>query len=142
VSESEFRLYKRRGSIEARPYEHGDQSRFSLSISEADLKRPTLLGGWVARNPDNHDDQWYIAPEYFAKHYGDEVVSEWQPIEAAPRDGTPIDLWHKNGFRITDTWWDAGDEIWTCYFVDEEITHWMPIPAPPANADGAHKESV
>jgi hypothetical protein len=28
-----------------------------------------LVGGFIARNPDNHDDQWYIAREYFNKHY-------------------------------------------------------------------------
>lgn len=57
---------------------------------------------------------------------------EWQPIETAPKDGTVVDLWHKDGFRITDEFW-LGDEeeCWTCLFSDEEITHWMHPPSPP-----------
>lgn len=65
----EWKLYRRLGEIEARPYQHGDQAVSSISISEADLRLNTLVGGYVARNPDNHADQWYIAPDYFAKHY-------------------------------------------------------------------------
>ncbi len=64
-----FKRYKRKGSIEARPYEHGDQSRTEISFSEADLNRNTLAGGYVARNPDNPKDQWYINPDYFTKNY-------------------------------------------------------------------------
>lgn len=68
-SKEKFRTYKRVGAIEARPYERGDQATHNISISEADLTLPTLVGGMVARNPDNHDDMWYIAAAYFAKHY-------------------------------------------------------------------------
>lgn len=68
-SKEKFRTYKRVGAIEARPYERGDQATLNISISEADLTLPTLVGGMVARNPDNHKDMWYIAATYFAKHY-------------------------------------------------------------------------
>ena len=84
---SEFKSYPRLGSIEARPYEHGDQASGHISISEADLTLPTLKGGMVARNPDNHDDQWYIAPAYFAKHYGlaaDGPMPCWCPYCGEP----------------------------------------------------------
>lgn len=64
-----FQKYQRIGEIEARPYVRGDQATHDISISEADLKLPTLVGGMVARNPDNHNDMWYIAADYFAKHY-------------------------------------------------------------------------
>jgi len=64
-----FKTYPRKGSIEARPYEPGELLH-GVSVSPADMKRTSLAGGMIARNPDNHDDQWYIAPEYFAKHYG------------------------------------------------------------------------
>lgn len=82
---------ERFGQIEVRPYEHGDQARNAISISEADLKLPTLVGGFVARNPDNHDDQWYIARDYFNKHYRIPV----EPAEALKGVGGP--MWIDDG---------------------------------------------
>jgi hypothetical protein len=95
---SEFKLYQRRGTIEARPYVPGEPiNRADLSISVEDMRRPTLAGGMICRNPDNPEDQWYINPEYFAKHY--EATMNEQEIEkeiqdkklTAPRV-TPADL--------------------------------------------------
>jgi hypothetical protein len=40
-----------------------------ISVSDADLYLPSLEGGMIARNPDNHTDQWYINPTFFAKNY-------------------------------------------------------------------------
>ncbi|MGL4649948.1 MAG: hypothetical protein ACRC1H_11110 [Caldilineaceae bacterium] len=61
--------------------------------------------------------------------------TEWQPIATAPRDGTPVDLWHRQGFRIAEQWWDAEDQVWVSDTrSDEDFTHWMPPPAPPKDA--------
>lgn len=64
-----------------------------------------------------------------------EGMSEWQPIETAPKDGTEIDVWDKWGFRIpcvrwevTFLWWAQDDG--PCV-TDDELSHWMPLPAPP-----------
>ena len=57
------------------------------------------------------------------------VMQEWQPIETAPKDGTPVDMWHKNGFRLPETWWMPTYECWAGAFDDSDFTHWMPIPA-------------
>lgn len=56
-------------------------------------------------------------------------MNDWQPIETAPRDGTPVDLWHKGGFRLCDEWW-TDDNCWTCLFGDDQFTHWKPITGP------------
>lgn len=58
--------YVRIGAIEARPYIHGESMK-GISVSDAD--QPPKVGGMIARNPDNHADQWYIAEAYFAKQY-------------------------------------------------------------------------
>lgn len=56
---------------------------------------------------------------------------EWQDISTAPRDGTVVDLFHKNGFRVTDQWWDESDECWVCLLSDKDFIAWMPIPGYP-----------
>lgn len=69
---------------------------------------------------------------------------EWQPIETAPRDGTPIlvyrycDPWHVIGWA---TWADVcGISGWIARGFTEtpgvlglgNPTHWMPLPAAPS----------
>jgi hypothetical protein len=74
---SGFRPFKRTRHIEARPWTAEDakwwreHASHPASISEADRVAAGMPEpiGMLARNPDNHADQWYIAPAYFAKHY-------------------------------------------------------------------------
>lgn len=70
---------------------------------------------------------------------------EWQPIETAPRDGTPI-LIYDDGMIEVVTWMEAeptilGDGSKTWAGADagpgyqntyEDATHWMRLPEPPA----------
>ena len=84
-------------------------------------------------------------------------ANQWQPIETAPKDGTPVDLWC-GGSRRTDCEWreptdreywvhgsdepsDGEQTIgaeprwfsadgWPMGFGDKH-THWMPLPQPP-----------
>jgi hypothetical protein len=61
---------------------------------------------------------------------------DWQPIETAPRDGTPILLWAHMDWRdelIPVTGWYArGSGEWVCHADWFNPTHWMPLPVPPA----------
>lgn len=57
--------YKRKGVSEMRPYVKGEDLS---KISVADVDDPETDMGMIARNPDNHDDQWYVAREYFEKN--------------------------------------------------------------------------
>ena len=61
----------------------------------------------------------------------DQQNTDWQPIDTAPKDGTPVDLWHKCGARMTETWWIAEDNCWSCLLGDDAFTHWQPITCPP-----------
>jgi hypothetical protein len=66
---------------------------------------------------------------------------EWQPIETAPRDGTPVLLyvpkhegwepfivqgWYESG-AFDRGWYEAASENWC----KPSPTHWMPLPPPP-----------
>ena len=62
-------------------------------------------------------------------------MSEWQPIETAPKDGRLIlaatpRATDFSGFFVV--YWSGPDENWL-YSVGRWIkpTHWMPLPAPP-----------
>jgi hypothetical protein len=71
-------------------------------------------------------------------------MSEWLPIESAPKDGTEIDVWcwetaHEaigQGYRVPNAYWSTFDEKWL-FLGGGSIgwahspAHWMPLPAPP-----------
>jgi hypothetical protein len=61
---NEFKQYKRKGLSEMRPYVEGEDITL-ISVSDQDKLLPTLVGGYVARNPKNHLDLWYVAEKYF-----------------------------------------------------------------------------
>jgi len=63
--------YRRTGLSEMRPYVPGEDLT-GISVSEADratmaedARRGMVTGGYIARNPKNHADQWYVAQTYF-----------------------------------------------------------------------------
>lgn len=61
----EWKQYKRKGLSEMRPYVPGEDVT-GVSVSEADASAGSpKLGDMIARNPENHDDQWLVAKKYF-----------------------------------------------------------------------------
>ena len=54
--------------LEARPYVL-DEDLSAVSVSE---QQTPAAGGMIARDPENHDDMWYIDATYFAKHFREE----------------------------------------------------------------------
>lgn len=64
-------------------------------------------------------------------------MSDWQPIETAPKDGTMILAYEHDGLPIyRDTKWQDGGWLWAeiidGYDAGWSPSHWMPLPAPPA----------
>lgn len=73
-------------------------------------------------------------------------MSDWQPIETAPKDGTCILVWsaepgyecvelvswaEDEPFGTAKTWATQSEGPGYSHEV-ESVTHWMPLPAPPA----------
>lgn len=73
-------------------------------------------------------------------------MSEWQPIETAPKDGTPLLIFSPDSIKpnvficIWTDWTDENDTViegnWTDLGNEQEFgatpTHWQPLPDPPA----------
>lgn len=64
-------------------------------------------------------------------------MSEWQPIETAPKDGTHVLMYRRQD--ISEAWWQKkfigegyewGGTGWA-YPDFAPPTHWMPLPEPP-----------
>jgi hypothetical protein len=61
----EWKKYRKKALQEMRPYVPGeDLSR--ISVNPEDTPEP---GGMIARNADNHNDQWYVGKAFFQKNY-------------------------------------------------------------------------
>lgn len=65
--------YRRKGLSEMRPYIPGEDMT-GISVNKEDVWELDHAGGMVARNPDNFEDQWYVAKKYFDKNL--ELVEE------------------------------------------------------------------
>ena len=64
----EFKQYKRKGLSEMIPFkEFVGQDMSTISVSDQDklLSNEEFELGYIARNPKNHADMWYVAKKYF-----------------------------------------------------------------------------
>jgi len=61
-----FKQYRRTGISEMRPYVKGEDLT-NISVSGED--NPYGDMGMIARNPKNHNDQWYVASKYFHDNF-------------------------------------------------------------------------
>lgn len=75
---SEFKQYRRKAIAELRPVDTDKDAVFlhgeGISISAPDLllhdtNPAEFYRGFIARNPANHNDQWYVARAYFDDNF-------------------------------------------------------------------------
>jgi len=70
MSETEFKPYRRKQIAELRPYRPGEELSERVSISAGDREAGSpKKGDMIARNPDNHEDQWLVSKEYFEANF-------------------------------------------------------------------------
>ena len=60
-----WKFYRKVATQEMRPYILGEDMS-GISVSTKDIPE---VGGMVARNSDNHEDQWYVGKDFFEKNY-------------------------------------------------------------------------
>lgn len=69
-TETEFKQYRRRQIAELRPFQEGEKLSEQISISQADKDAGSPKeGDMIARNPKNHNDQWFVAKQYFEDNF-------------------------------------------------------------------------
>ena len=66
---SEFKRYFMLGYHEARPYISGEDLTGIVVHEEYVEEVAKIGGGMILRNPENHQDQWYVSKAFFAKNY-------------------------------------------------------------------------
>lgn len=63
-----WKLYRRKGLSEMRPYQIGDDMAH-VSMSDYDREHGSPKpGDMIARNPNDHTDQWLVAKKYFLEN--------------------------------------------------------------------------
>lgn len=67
---SDFKLYRKKQLGEMRPYIVGEVLSDFVSISKEDRNNGSPKDGdMIARNPENHSDQWLVSKKFFEDNY-------------------------------------------------------------------------
>lgn len=75
---STFKEYQNIQTKEIRPYVKGEDLT-GISITEG--INPEKDKGYVARDPNNHEDQWYITKKFFKENFAEVVEAEEEETE-------------------------------------------------------------
>lgn len=66
----QFKQYRRVQIAELRPFIEGEKLPEFISISIADRANGSpKVGDMIARNPNNHADQWLVSEQYFKDNF-------------------------------------------------------------------------
>ena len=97
-----FTQYRRTNIAEMRNYVPGEDLS-NVSVSAVDTPENDL--GMIARNPNNHADQWYVAKQYFDDNF--------EEASAPPK------IWVLTG--TTESCDDIGPYAWMVEPTEEQI---------------------
>lgn len=75
---STFKEYHNIQTKEIRPYVKGEDLT-GISITEG--IDPVKDKGYIARDPNNHEDQWYITKKFFKENFAEVIEAEEGDIE-------------------------------------------------------------
>ena len=103
---------------------------------------------WLKESYDSWGSygHWYSGNEGGGESYTrTDTITQWNPIETAPKDGTVILVWHETvlnqyaafDVNIKKAQWLVEAEEWRVEGVGGNVppnlTHWMPMPNKPRN---------
>jgi hypothetical protein len=120
--------------------DEGKQTLQKRTVNRLNKVRATGAGAALIRQAEEVTDAQGEAVARAAL----DAVPRWRPIESAPKDGTPVDLW-VDGRRWTNMEWNSTSPCnpygaWKPEGAswEEELsclnpTHWMPLPEPPTD---------
>jgi hypothetical protein len=67
---------------------------------------------------------------------GAQQAQHWQPIDTAPKDGTPVLVLAADNERFVGCWKRGGWELFGAYARIAPVYCWMPLADPPVVAEG------
>ncbi len=130
MDKNSFKQYRRVSIAEMRPATEADRGDETISISQPDIAMGSpRTGDMIARNPENHDDRWLVAAEYFtanfaplASHPGKETSSRVSSIAANLIYTNPDSLtaaYHAGSIRLRELAADIRSLAASCMSQDE-----------------------
>lgn len=59
-----YTKHRRKGVSFMRPHVPGEDMT-GISVGKEDTEKLAEPGGWIAVNPKNHEDRWYVNAQYY-----------------------------------------------------------------------------
>lgn len=108
--------------------EVGNLDNVSVSAPDSKLPQEVFLNGFVARNPDNPQDEWYISKEYFDANFETKVPNRFPEDKNAPFIPKSLHNTTANGAikNVKDiVFWGDGDTFKLICKASSEGEGWM-----------------
>lgn len=126
---TEFKKHQKKALTELRSYEHGEDMT-GITVSEQDAQLETLDGGYIAKDPNDHNNQWYVSKSFYDANY-EEAIPVQEALQsnqdASLTTSSVVGLLKPEG--VEQSVWDAWVKT-------------APVPAPFAPSSGVHNKKA